>query len=44
VEQGVEMGRPSRLELECERAGGAIVAVRVGGPSVRISEGVISVG
>jgi len=44
VEQGVEMGRPSRLELECERAGGGFVAVRVGGPSVRISEGVMSVG
>ncbi len=44
VEQGVEMGRPSRLELECEREGGGFVAVRVGGPSVRISEGVMSVG
>ncbi|MGH8629799.1 MAG: PhzF family phenazine biosynthesis protein [Burkholderiales bacterium] len=44
VEQGVEMGRPSRLELECERTGGKFVAVRVGGPSVRISEGVMCVG
>lgn len=44
VEQGVEMGRASRLELECERAGGKFAAVRVGGPSVRISEGVMSVG
>lgn len=43
VEQGIEMGRPSRIELECEKSGGRIVAVRVGGPSVRISEGVISV-
>jgi predicted PhzF superfamily epimerase YddE/YHI9 len=37
------MGRPSRIDLECEKSGGRIVAVRVGGPSVRISEGVISV-
>lgn len=44
VEQGVEMGRPSRLELECERVGGRFSAVRVGGPSVRISEGVMSIG
>jgi trans-2,3-dihydro-3-hydroxyanthranilate isomerase len=44
VEQGVEMGRPSRLELECERAGGRFTAVRVGGPAVRVSEGVMSIG
>jgi trans-2,3-dihydro-3-hydroxyanthranilate isomerase len=44
VEQGVEMGRSSRLELECERARGTFSAVRVGGPSVRISEGFMSIG
>jgi trans-2,3-dihydro-3-hydroxyanthranilate isomerase len=41
VEQGVEMGRPSRLELECEKTGGTFTAVRVGGPSIRIAEGVL---
>lgn len=39
VEQGVEMGRPSRLAIEADRRGGAIVGVRVGGSSVVVSEG-----
>ena len=39
VEQGVEMGRPSRLHLSCDREGGRISAVRVGGASVLVSEG-----
>jgi trans-2,3-dihydro-3-hydroxyanthranilate isomerase len=39
VEQGVEMGRPSRLHVTCERVGGRIAAVRVGGFSVLVSEG-----
>ena len=39
VEQGYEMGRPSRLEVEADRKDGAIVAIRVGGTSVMISEG-----
>lgn len=39
VEQGVEMGRPSRLHVTCERAGGRVSAVRVGGSSVLVSEG-----
>jgi trans-2,3-dihydro-3-hydroxyanthranilate isomerase len=41
VEQGVEMGRPSRLEVEADKAGGAITAVRVGGQSVLVCEGTI---
>ncbi len=41
VEQGVEMGRPSRLELAADKAGGAITAVRVGGASVVVSEGAL---
>ena len=32
VDQGVEMGRPSRLHITCERSGGRISAVRVGAP------------
>lgn len=43
VAQGVEMGRPSRLELEVERAGGAVGAVRVGGATVLMAEGVLRV-
>jgi trans-2,3-dihydro-3-hydroxyanthranilate isomerase len=39
VEQGVEMGRPSRLELEADKQGGAITGVRVGGASVLVSTG-----
>ena len=43
VEQGFEMGRPSILEIEVDKAGGKIGAVRVGGASVVMSEGEISV-
>jgi trans-2,3-dihydro-3-hydroxyanthranilate isomerase len=39
VEQGVEMGRPSRLHVSCDRVAGRITAVRVGGWSVLVSEG-----
>jgi trans-2,3-dihydro-3-hydroxyanthranilate isomerase len=38
VEQGVEMGRPSRLHVSCDRRDGRITAVRVGGSSVLVSE------
>ncbi|MGQ0650078.1 MAG: PhzF family phenazine biosynthesis protein [Gemmatimonadaceae bacterium] len=44
VEQGYEMGRPSVLEVEVDKSAGAITAVRVGGPSVMICEGEISIG
>lgn len=39
VEQGFEMGRPSILEVEVDKAAGAITAVRVGGASVMVCEG-----
>jgi trans-2,3-dihydro-3-hydroxyanthranilate isomerase len=39
VEQGFEMGRPSILELEVDRRGGEITAVRVGGGTVMVCEG-----
>ena len=42
IEQGVEMGRPSRLHVECDRSDGRIVAVRVGGSSVLVAEGRLS--
>ena len=43
VEQGLEMGRPSRLEVEADKADGAVTAVRVGGSSVLVCEGTIEV-
>jgi trans-2,3-dihydro-3-hydroxyanthranilate isomerase len=43
VEQGYEMGRPSLIELEADRSGGRITAVRVGGATVMVSEGNITV-
>ena len=44
IEQGFEMGRPSRIELEADIAGGRITAIRVGGSSVLISDGWINAG
>ena len=39
IHQGVEMGRPSRLEVETDVVGGEVKAVRVGGASVLVSSG-----
>ncbi len=39
VDQGVEMGRPSRLEIEADKSAGTVTAIRVGGNAVMISEG-----
>ena len=39
VEQGLEIGRPSLLHVEADRAGGTTTAVRVGGSAVFVSEG-----
>jgi trans-2,3-dihydro-3-hydroxyanthranilate isomerase len=39
LHQGVEMGRPSVIHIEAERRGAAVVAVRVGGHSVMVTEG-----
>jgi trans-2,3-dihydro-3-hydroxyanthranilate isomerase len=43
VEQGVEMGRPSRLHVACDRTHSRISAVRVGGSSVLVSEGRLAI-
>ncbi len=43
VAQGLEMGRPSRLELEADKRGGEITAVRVGGSAVVVSTGTLRV-
>lgn len=39
VEQGLEMGRPSRIELEVDKRGGEVTAVRVGGGAVMVMSG-----
>jgi trans-2,3-dihydro-3-hydroxyanthranilate isomerase len=43
VEQGFEMGRPSILEVEVDKRGGVITAVRVGGSTVLVCEGQMDV-
>jgi trans-2,3-dihydro-3-hydroxyanthranilate isomerase len=43
VEQGLEIGRPSIIEIEADKADGEVVAVRVGGGAVMISEGLMRV-
>jgi len=43
VEQGFEMGRPSILYVEADKRDGTIVEVRVGGTSVMIAEGTITI-
>lgn len=42
VEQGFEMGRPSLVEIEVDKANGAVTAVRVGGHSVMVTRGEFS--
>jgi trans-2,3-dihydro-3-hydroxyanthranilate isomerase len=43
IHQGVEMGRPSLLEVEVDVAAGDVTAVRVGGASVLVTSGVLHV-
>ncbi|MFL5549900.1 MAG: PhzF family phenazine biosynthesis protein [Gemmatimonadaceae bacterium] len=43
VDQGVEMGRPSRLELEVDLKRGQLAAIRVGGTSVLVSSGTLHI-
>jgi trans-2,3-dihydro-3-hydroxyanthranilate isomerase len=43
LNQGVEMGRPSELAVEIDRAGGKVSAVRVGGTAVIVTEGSMQV-
>ena len=43
VDQGVEMGRPSQLEVSADKAGGVVTAVRVAGRAVLMSEGKLRV-
>jgi trans-2,3-dihydro-3-hydroxyanthranilate isomerase len=39
VEQGFEMGRPSILDIEADKSHGEVTAVRVGGSTVLVCEG-----
>lgn len=39
IEQGIEMGRPSRIRLEMDIAGGQAVSGRIGGHGVKVAEG-----
>lgn len=41
IEQGVEMGRPSRIRLELQVAAGKIEAARIGGEAVRVAQGTL---
>ncbi len=43
IAQGHEIGRPSRIEIAVEKRAGQVVAVRVGGGAVLVSEGTIEV-
>ena len=43
IEQGMEMGRPSLLEIRLEKQAGEITTIGVGGASVLVSEGTIEV-
>ncbi len=43
VEQGFEMGRPSLIEIEADKVGGVLTAIRVGGSSVLMAEGTLRV-
>ncbi|MEL6227252.1 MAG: PhzF family phenazine biosynthesis isomerase, partial [Pseudomonadota bacterium] len=41
IEQGYEMGRPSRLVVSVEMASGQLETVRIGGHAVMVSDGVL---
>ncbi|MEE8586741.1 MAG: PhzF family phenazine biosynthesis protein [Acidobacteriota bacterium] len=43
IEQGFEMGRPSLIDIEVEKKNGQIEAIRVGGPSVLVTQGSIEI-
>ena len=42
LEQGVEMGRPSLIEIEAEKRAGHVTTIRVGGHSVLVAEGTLT--
>ena len=42
IDQGGEMLRPSRLEIEADKVDGAVTALRVGGAAVLVAEGTMA--
>lgn len=43
IEQGFEMGRPSRIALSLEVEHGKLATARIGGQAVRVSEGLLTI-
>ena len=43
IDQGVEMGRPSRMDAEVDLKRGQLAAIRVGGKSVLVSSGTLHI-
>jgi trans-2,3-dihydro-3-hydroxyanthranilate isomerase len=43
IEQGFEMGRPSILDIEVDKKAGAVTGVRVGGNSVLVTKGEMTI-
>lgn len=43
IEQGIEMGRPSRIRLEVTAQNGAMTAARIGGHAVCVARGTLTV-
>jgi len=41
IEQGMEMGRPSRIRLEIDVEGGKMSTARIGGHAVKVAEGLL---
>jgi trans-2,3-dihydro-3-hydroxyanthranilate isomerase len=41
IEQGIEMGRPSRIRLEIDVENGRMDRARIGGHAVKVAEGVL---
>lgn len=41
IEQGMEMGRPSRIRLEIDVEGTKMISARIGGHAVKVAEGVL---
>ena len=41
IEQGIEMGRPSRIRLEIDVENGRMDGARIGGHAVKVAEGVL---
>ena len=43
LEQGLEMGRPSRIRLELNVDGGKLASARIGGHAIKVAEGTLFV-